>query len=79
MGELGTLRAAGLVTSFAPMTSATSVVGNSGLISSMSYKLVVRNVCLGQQYVHVAGHASGDRMNRVVDVDAALFELIGEL
>ena len=29
-------RAAGLVTSFAPMTSATSARGNSGLISSIS-------------------------------------------
>ena len=38
-GCLGSMRAAGFVTSFAPTTSATSVRAKSGLISSMSYEL----------------------------------------
>ena len=37
MGLAGSLRAAGLTTSFAPITSATSVWGNSGLTSSISF------------------------------------------
>ena len=44
----------------------------------MSYERRVRHVGLGQQDVHVAGHPSGDRMDRVLHLDAALLELIGE-
>ena len=65
-------RAAGLVTSLAPMTRATSQRGNSGLISSISLQLRVGHVGLGQQHVHVAGHPAGDRVDGVADVDAAL-------
>ena len=36
IGELGSFFAAGLVTSFAPITTATSICGISGLISSIS-------------------------------------------
>ena len=36
IGELGSSLAAGLVTSFAPITTATSICGISGLISSIS-------------------------------------------
>ncbi len=36
IGEPGSVRAAGLVTSLAPITRATSVRGNSPLISSIS-------------------------------------------
>ena len=32
--------------------------------------LVVGHVGFGQQHVHVAGHAAGDRMDRVLDLDA---------
>ncbi len=42
-------------------------------------ELVVRHVGLGEQDVHVAGHAAGDRVDRVLDLDAALLELVGEL
>jgi hypothetical protein len=38
MMDLGLSRASGLTTSFAPMTTATSVEGNSGLICSISYR-----------------------------------------
>jgi hypothetical protein len=57
--------AAGLVTSLAPMTKATSVVANSRLISSSSNDLVVGHVGFGQQHVHVAGHAARDRVDGV--------------
>ena len=40
---------------------------------------MVGHVGLGEQHVHVAGHASGNRMDRVLDGDAALLELVGEL
>ena len=42
-------------------------------------ELVVRDVRLGEQDVHVAGHAAGDRVDRVGDVDALLLEQLGEL
>ena len=38
-------------------------------------QLVVGDVGLGEQHVHVAGHAAGDRMDRELHVDAALGEL----
>jgi hypothetical protein len=42
-------------------------------------ELVVGDVGLGQQHVHVAGHAPRDRVDGVEDLDAALLELGGEL
>ncbi len=72
------VRAAGLVTSFAPITRATSVCGSSPLISSISIKLVVGNVRFGEQNVHVAGHAAGDGVNAELHVDAAFGEDVVE-
>jgi hypothetical protein len=37
--------------------------------------LVIGHVGFGEQHVHVAGHAAGDRVNRVFDLDAFLLEL----
>ncbi len=42
-------------------------------------QLLVGDVGLGQQYVHVAGHAAGDGVDRVADGDAALLQLVGDL
>ena len=42
-------------------------------------ELVVRDVGLGEQDVHVAGHAPRDRVDRVQDLDAAALELGGEV
>ena len=41
--------------------------------------LVVRHLGLGQQHVHVARHAAGDRVDRVLHGDALLGQLGGEL
>ena len=41
--------------------------------------LVVRHLGLGQQHVHVARHAAGDRVDRVLDGDALLGELLRQL
>ena len=69
----------GSSTSLAPITSATSVCGNSGLISSISLSCVVRHVRLGEEDVHVARHAARDGVDRVLDVDALRLEQLGEL
>ena len=66
----GSFLAAGLVTSLAPITSVTSVRGNSGLISSISLSRSYGHVGLGEQHVHVAGHPPGDRVDRELDLDA---------
>ncbi len=42
-------------------------------------ELLVGDVGLGQQHVHVAGHAPRDRMDRVADLHAAGFERLGQL
>ena len=42
-------------------------------------ELFVGDVGFGQQHVHVAGHAAGDGMDGVLDFDAPLLELVGEL
>ena len=42
-------------------------------------ELLVRHVGLGEQHVHVAGHPTGDRVDRVLHVDAALGEHVGQL
>ena len=39
--------------------------------------LVVGHVGLGQQHVHVAGHAAGDRVDGVLHLDALLLQLVG--
>ena len=41
--------------------------------------LVVGHVGLGQQHVHVAGHAAGDRMDGVFHLDALLLQHVGHL
>ena len=73
------MRAAGFVTSFAPTTSTTSVRANSGLMPLHLVELRVGHVGLGEQHVHVARHAAGDRVDRVADVDLACLEQVGEL
>ena len=45
----------------------------------MSYSDVYGHVGFGEQHVHVAGHAAGDRVDRVLDLDAFLLELVGQL
>src|SRR5690242_17957433 len=42
-------------------------------------QLIVRNVRLGEQHVHVTGHAASDRVNRVLHVHAALLEISRQL
>ena len=42
-------------------------------------ELRIGDVRLGEQHVHMPGHASGNRMDRVLDCDAALLELVCEL
>ncbi len=66
--------AAGLVTSFAPMTMVTSVRLNSPLMSSISFIASYDDLGLGEQDVHVTGHPSGDRVDRVLDLDALVLE-----
>ena len=39
---------------------------------------VVGNIRLGQQHVHVAGHAAGDRMDGVLHLAAALLDQFGQ-
>ena len=41
--------------------------------------LVVGHVGLGEQHVHVAGHAARDRMDGVFHLDAGLLELVAHL
>ena len=67
------------MTSFAPITSATSVCGELRVDLVHLLELVVRHVRLGEQHVHVARHAAGDGMDRVLDVDALLLEQLREL
>ena len=38
----------------------------------------IRDVGFGEQHVHVARHAAGDGVDRVLDLDALLLELVGE-
>ena len=40
---------------------------------------VVLDVGLGQQHIHVPGHAAGDRVDRVLDLDALGLEQVGHL
>ena len=42
-------------------------------------QLIVRNVRFGEQDVHMAWHAAGDRMNRVFHIDAAALEIRRQL
>ena len=73
------MRAAGLTTSLAPMTSTTSV--SRELVVDLVHLVqpVVRDVGLGEQHVHVAGHAAGHRMDRVFHLAAALLDQLGQL
>ena len=78
MGLVGSVRAAGLVTSLAPMIRATSVCGEVAVDVVHFEELVVGDVGFGEEDVHVAGHASGDGVDAEVYVDAALGERIVE-
>ena len=42
-------------------------------------ELLVGHLRLGEQHVHVAGHPAGDRVDRVVDLDAALAEHVDQV
>src|SRR6476620_5971231 len=75
IGESGSFLAAGLVTSFAPITTATSVRGISGLISSISLSCSYGTSASASRTFMWAGI----RMDREVDVHPALLELVGEL
>jgi hypothetical protein len=68
MGELGSVRATGLTTSLAPITRATSYLLHLRVDVVHLAQLVVGNVGLGQQHVHVAGHAAGDRVHAEIHV-----------
>ena len=57
------MRAAGFVTSLAPMTSETSVRRELGVDLLHLLELVVGDVGLGEQHVHVAGHPPRDGMD----------------
>ena len=72
------MRAAGLVTSLAPMTERDVGLRQIAVDVVHFDQLVVGNVGFGEQHVHVAGHASGDGMDAEVDVDAALGEGVVE-
>ena len=41
--------------------------------------LVIRNFSLGQQHVHVPGHAAGHRVNGVLNADALVGQLLRQL
>ena len=61
------------------MTSATSDLRHLRVDVVHLDEPVVGDVRLGQQHVHVARHAAGDRMDRELHVDAALGELVVEI
>ena len=78
IGEDLSVRAAGLTTSLAPMTSATSVVGEIGIDVVELEDHVVRHAGLGQQHVHLPGHASRHRMHREAHVHAVGLQQLDE-
>ena len=65
--------------SLAPMTQATSVVGEFVVDLVHFEDDVVRDIRLGEQDVHVAGQASGDGVDGEFDLDAAFFEDLADL
>jgi hypothetical protein len=67
IGEVLSVRAAGLTTSLAPMTSATSVCLELVVDVVELEDHVVGHAGLGQQHVHLARHAAGHRMDRELD------------
>ena len=71
--------AAGLMTSLAPMTKATSAARELGVDVLELEHLVIGHVGFGQQHVHVAGHAARDRVDRVFDADALFLEQVAHL
>ena len=79
MGLPGVFFAAGLTVSFAPTTRATSAVGHLEVRLVHLLELVVGHVGLGQQHVHMAGHAARHRVDGVEDVDSTRFESLGQL
>ena len=79
IGEDLSVRAAGLTTSLAPMTSATSVVGEVVVDVVELEDQVVGHAGLGQQHVHLAGHAAGHRVDRELDVDPGRLQQLDEL
>ena len=79
IGLDGSLRAAGFTTSLAPITSATSARRKFAVDLVHVAQLVVGHVGLGQQHVHVARHAAGDRMDGELHFAAAAFDQLGQL
>ena len=79
IGEPGSSSAAGLTVSLAPITSTTSVVGEVVVDLVHLEHDVVGHLGLGEQHVHVAGQAAGDRVDAEADVDALLAQLPGQL
>ena len=70
IGLSGSSCADGLTMSFAPMTTETST-SREVLVDLVHLEHdVVRHVGLGQQHVHVAGHAAGNRVDAEAHVDA---------
>ena len=72
MGLVGSSCAAGLTVSLAPMTIDDVGVGEVVVDLVHLQHDVVGHLGLGQQHVHVAGHAAGHRMDAEADVDAVL-------
>ena len=73
------MRAAGFTTSLAPMTSATSVVGEFVVDVLELEDQVIGHACLGEQHVHLAGHAAGHRMDGELDRDPRRLQQLDEL
>ena len=71
--------AAGLVTSLAPMTKATSACGELAVDVLELEHLVVGHVGFRQQHVHVAGHAARHRVDGVLHLDALGLQLVRHL
>ena len=61
------------------MTKATSAWRELGIDVLELEHLVIRHVGFGEQHVHVAGHAAGDRMDGVFHLDAFLLQHVGHL
>jgi hypothetical protein len=75
----GSVLAAGLVTSLAPITNATSAGRELAVDVLQLEHLVIGDVGFGQEDVHVAGHAAGDGVDGVLHLHALFLQLVGHL
>ena len=73
------MRAAGLVTSLAPIDERDVGARELGVRVIHVEQLRVGDVGLGEEDVHVAGHAPRDGVNRVLHLHAPSLEQVGEL